>query len=447
MLFRLIQDTWQGFCRTVVAVFYRRVEIDGLANLPETGAVLLCANHANALADAVILQAVIPRLLHPVARSGLFKNWLLKPFMLIMQAVPIYRRQDKGADMKSNLDAFECCYEMFEQGEVILLFPEGQSHSDPGLRKIKSGAARMILGSNKKSIPVTVLPVGLTFSNKGKFRSNIFIKLGEPVVVASDSDGDVQAVRELTVDIQQAIESVTINVDEADDLDFLKGVERFFAMRHGKYRHRNMALRFQALQKINHAYLQLREFAPQQLSQLKHKLHQYERLCDNWKINAYQVTIQYTPSLVTRFILRSLLIILVVLPVGIWGIINSYIPFILTRHLAKLISKDRDQYDTSKMVLGLSFFPLFWAGQIWWISSHISMLSLIIYIVSLPVSAAAALFLRREQHRILDNLRVFFLFIRKRKLKKYLENRRQELERELARLVRLAKQIKVSKSS
>jgi len=117
MIFRLLQDTWQGFCRTVVAVFYRRVEIDGLANLPETGAVLLCANHANALADAVILQAVIPRLLHPVARSGLFKNWLLKPFMLIMQAVPIYRRQDKGADMKSNLDAFECCYEMFEQGQ------------------------------------------------------------------------------------------------------------------------------------------------------------------------------------------------------------------------------------------------------------------------------------------------------------------------------------------
>jgi len=444
MLFNLLQNGWLGFCRTVVAVFYRHVEIDGLEYFPKNGPVLICANHANALADALILQAVIPRLLHPVARSGLFKNWLLKPFLLTMQAVPIYRRQDNEANMSANVEAFQKCYDMFELGEVILIFPEGQSHSDSSLRPMKSGAARMVLGCVKQEIPLTVLPIGLTFSNKGKFRSNIFIKIGEPVSVPENSKDDGQTVSDLRTDIQRAIESVTINVDEADDLDFLKRVERFFAMRHGKYRHRNMSLRFQALQKINNACLQLREHAPEQLAQLKHKLHQYERLCHTWRIDAYQMTIKYTPSLITRFIIRSLLILFVILPVGLWGIINNYFPYILTRHIARFISKDTDQYDTSKMVLGLTLFPLFWAVQIWWLSAQVNVFLLTAYIFSLPISAAAALFLRREQHRIWENLRVFFLFVRKRKLKKYLENRRKELERELAKLVRIAKQINMS---
>jgi len=445
-MFKLLQDAWQGFCRMVVTVFYRHVEIDGLEYMPMNGPVLLCANHANALADAVIMQAVIPRLLHPIARSGLFKNWLLKPFMLTMQAVPVYRRQDNDANTSTNRSTFQRCYEMFEQGEVLLIFPEGQSHSDPSLRPIKTGAARMILGCAKKSTPLTVLPIGLTFSNKGKFRSNVFIKLGEPIMVtpaaSEESEKNSQTVRQLTVDIQRGIELVTINVEEAEDLDFLKRVERFFAMRHGKYRHRNMALRFRALQKINHAYNQLRNSAPEQVLHLKNKLRQFERLCHIWGINAYQVTIQYTPSLVTRFILRSFTILLVILPVGLWGILNSYLPFILTRYLARLTSKGTDQYDTAKMVIGLFLFSLFWASQIGWLALHVNLVTLVMYIISLPLSAGAALYLRRERHRIWDNLRVFFLFLRKRKLKYYFENRRQELERELARLVRIAKQIK-----
>ena len=183
------------------------------------------------------------------------------------------------------------------------------------------------------------------------------------------------------------------------------------------------------------------------MSQLKNKLRHFERLCHIWHINAYQVTIRYTPTLVTRFILRSLAILLVVLPVGLWGIINSYIPFVLTRYLARLTSKGTDQYDSAKMIFGLFLFPLFWASQIWWLALHVNLLTLGIYIASLPISAGAALYLRRERQRIWDNLRVFFLFVRKRKLKRYLENRRKELERELAKLVRIVKQIKQSNNN
>lgn len=440
MLLKPLQMIWSSFCRRVVAVFYRRCETDGLELFPASGAVLLCANHANALADAVIIQAVLPRLVHPLARSGLFKNWLLKPVMAIMQAVPVYRRQDNDGDTSANVDSFQRCYDTFKAGEIILIFPEGLSHSDPGLRPIKTGAARMALGAMERNIPVTVLPIGLNFSNKGKFRSNVFIKIGTPVdLLSHPANQEETTVRAMTSDIQDAIESVTISVDEAEDLDFLKQVERFFAMRHGKYRRRDMALRFRALKKINTAYQHLLETAPEQLQKLKRKLHQFDRLCQTCRVNSYHITVRYSPGLVTRFILRSLFILLVVLPVGIWGIINSFIPFLLTRYLARKLTRGTDQYDTAKMALGLFLFLLFWVGQTGWMSFYLNTTMLLLYAFSLPVSAGAAIFALRERQHIWDNLRVFFLFVRRKKLKRYLEARRKELERELARLVRLAK--------
>ena len=442
----VFQFSWQEFCRAVVKVFYRQCEVDGLEYLPRQGAVLLCANHANALADAVLIQAVIPRLVHPLARSGLFKNWLLKPFMLVMQAVPVYRSQDNDGSTGNNMDSFQRVYDNFKLGELILIFPEGQSHSDPKLRPIKTGAARITLGALQQSIPVSVVPLGLNFSNKGKFRSNVLLKFGPPIELPTCTEpASDDLIQGLTQDIQNAIADVTLNVEKADELDFLKSIERFFALRHGKYRKRNQALRFRALKKISHGYQQLSLYAPEEVRDIQIRLRQFERLCNTWKVHAYQVTIQYTPLLVLRFLLRSLAMLLIILPVGLWGILNSVVPFMLTRWLARFISRGTDQYDTAKMTIGLFLFVVFWGIQIWQLSFYLSNNWLWLYILSLPISAAAALLLRRERHRIWVNLRVFFLFTRKRKLKRYLEHRREELERDLARLVRTAKQITPTK--
>ncbi|MEE8435957.1 MAG: lysophospholipid acyltransferase family protein, partial [bacterium] len=204
-----LRGMYRAFCRLVTRVFYRRCEVFGLERLPRAGAVVLCGNHPNALVDAVILQSVSPRLLHPLARSGLFKNPLLRPLLAIMQAVPIYRRQDQtpaggvatsgvatsgaatsgaatSGAMGKNLDAFERCYDFLAAGEVLLIFPEGESHSDSLLRTFKTGAARIALGAlARDGRPPLVLPVGLNFSEVGRFRSSVFVNFGEPVPVVS----------------------------------------------------------------------------------------------------------------------------------------------------------------------------------------------------------------------------------------------------------------------
>lgn len=433
---------WRQFCILVVKVFYRHYEVAGLEHLQADAPVLLCANHANALADAVVLQAISTRPIHPMARSGLFKNPVLWPILKLIQAVPVYRRQDAGADTAKNQDSFARCYELFDKKGVLLIFPEGQSHSEPSLRPLKTGAARVVLGAGRdnRRVPV-VLPVGLNFSDKGHFRSTVFVKFGAPVATETYIEGtEDNQVKGLTQAIYQGLDEVTLNVDSHEELDFIKALERFFALRHGKYRQRSLELRFRALKKLAQAEKKLTELYPQKMREIKRRLQNFERMCRNWDIRDYHLTVKYKPTLVTRFILRSLAIIFLVLPLGVWGIINSYLPFKLTRWLATRSAKGMDQYDTAKMVIGIFMFALFWTAQTAYVMKFFSEHAALFYALGLIPSAAAAIMLRNERRRIVENIRVFFLFIRKRKLRRYLENRRHELEQELAHLVRIVKQ-------
>ena len=433
---------WRFFCRSVVRAFYRRVEVQGLEHIPPTGGVLLCANHANALADAVIIQAIVPRMIHPLARSGLFRSPFLRPFLSIMQAIPVYRRRDPTEGPERNAEAFARVYDTFRRGGVVLIFPEGQSHSDPKLRPFKTGAARMVLGArDANSVDPILIPVGLNFTHKGRFRSSVFVEVGTPVHTrdfagAANEDN----VRALTHQLETALSDVTINVDAQEDLDLLRRIERFFAMRHGKYRRRSLAQRYRAMKALATAYQRLREHEPLVVASLARRLQEFQDLCAYWHIRDYHLTVRYSRDVVARFVTRCTLITFVILPLGLWGLLNSGIPFVLTYTLGNRFARSDDQYDSAKMIIGLVVFALFWSVQIAYVYNHYSNTATVLYAASLLPATAALVLLRYQRRAILENFRVFLLFMRRGQLRAYMQEQREMIERELARLVRAAKQ-------
>jgi hypothetical protein len=63
------------------------------------------------------------------------------------------------------------------------------------------------------------------------------------------------------------------------------------------------------------------------------------------------------------------------------------------------------------------------------------------YIVTLIISSVVALTVRGELRPVRENIRVFLLFLRRRDLKTYLQQKRQELEQELAHMMRIANRL------
>ena len=406
--------TWRWLCFLVVRAFYRRAEVRGLEHFPTQGPVLVCANHPSALVDALVVQAACPRLVHPLARSGLFKNPLAWPILKMIQAVPIYRRQD-ASDTSRNLDSFAQCFERLRRGGALMIFPECESHSDPGMHSFKTGAARLALGALKRDgMAPTVLPVGLNYTEVGRFRSSVLVKFGRALPVGQlPGETPEQAAVRITGQIQAALQRITLNPNSWAELETLRKLERFFALRSGKYRKRSLDQRFRALQKLLRTQQQLRMVDPERVEQMRDQLDRFDRLCRRMGVSDYHLTVNYTPRLVTRFVARSLVIILLALPVGAWGAVNSILPFVLTKQLAIRLSSDRYQYDTAKICLGMGFFALFWGVQTWLVWRGLGGAEALAYAAGLLPATMLALYMRRERERILDNIRVFFLFTRR----------------------------------
>lgn len=445
----LAQQAFRRFCQLVVDVFYRRCETSGRRHVPTSGPLILCANHVNALVDAVVVQATCPRTIHPLARSGLFRNPLLRPILNGIEAVPIYRRHagDPGGEQAAdrNEDSFRQVYAHLGAGRAVLIFPEGQSHSDPTLRPLKTGAARLALGAleHNGALP-TVVPVGLTFTRKGKFRGEVLVQYGRPVVLeAVAEEPREETARRFTAAIGQGLLGVTINADSWQDLAFLDQLQRFFEFRHGRVYRRRLARRVRSLQRLIETHRLLRVTHPGEVTLLMTKLERFERLRRRYGVRDYHLALHYDTGVVTRFLLRALGFALFVFPLALWGGLSSAIPYEATRRLSLATARGLDQYDTASILFGLGFFGLFWGLQTfavyWWWGPWPAFA----YAASLPITSAVALKVGKERQRILENVKVFWLFMRQREVQRYLRVKREELELELARLARLARRVRL----
>lgn len=431
----------RAFCRAVVRFAYRRCEVQGLHAVPRRGPVLLCANHPSALADAVVLQAALPRALHPLARSGLFRNPLLWPFLGLMGAVPVYRREDNPDAAARNVDTFQRCYEHLAAGEALLIFPEGHTHAEPSLRPFRTGAARIALGALERNgkAPV-VLPVGINFSALGRFRGNVLVNVGAPVPVTRHPDETPEeAVKRITDDLRASLTQVTLNLDSWQDLRLLRRIERFYVLRRGYVRQRNLSQRFRTLQRLIERHRELRRQHPQRVARIQHLIEQFERLCSRVGVRDYQVQLRYSPALVGRFVLRSLFTLAVLLPLGLYGAVNSVVPALLTALLTRRLARGPYQYDTARISVAMGLFAAFWGAQTVAVYEWLGGGAAAAYAASLLPTFAVALWVYRERVRMQDNVRVFFLFMRQKRLRAFLLERRAHLEQELARLAQLAK--------
>src|SRR5437879_12627940 len=92
--------------RWVLGVFYRRIEVVGIEQLPESGPLIVAANHQNALVDPMLLLGLVPRRMVPVAKAPLFRHPIIGPFPRLVGALPVHRRPEGGGARARNRAMF-----------------------------------------------------------------------------------------------------------------------------------------------------------------------------------------------------------------------------------------------------------------------------------------------------------------------------------------------------
>ena len=210
---RLVVRFWLWFC-------FKPVDVRHPERVPTDGPVLLCINHPNNLIDSLVVAAALRRKVHFLAAAAMFRNPLVARFLRACGAILVYRKEDDPDKMDPNAKAFAACFQALEGGRLIAMYPEGTTHAEARVQRIKSGAARIALGHEAaRPGDLSLIPVGLTFEARKSFLGRVLVSFGEPIPVAPYLEAHRQdpckAVDALTRAIQRAMEAELIGESDA----------------------------------------------------------------------------------------------------------------------------------------------------------------------------------------------------------------------------------------
>jgi 1-acyl-sn-glycerol-3-phosphate acyltransferase len=216
--------------RSLVKFYYPRIEVTGADRIPQSGPVLLAANHPNSLIDPVLLGVAARRPVRLMAKAPLFGIPVVGKLLHAFGMIPAYRGTDDRAQVSRNLESLGLAARQLAAGHVMGIFPEGKSHDEKHLALVRSGAARLALQAVAAGASgLKIVPVGLHYEEKERFRSAVWIKVGEPIDAAAwlaRHDGDEHlAMRTLTTELNVRLKGVVLHLDEVSWQPLLEDLE------------------------------------------------------------------------------------------------------------------------------------------------------------------------------------------------------------------------------
>lgn len=180
---RLIYTTSRLLCLGIAKVAFR-LRVEGREFIPRSGPAICAANHVSFL-DPIIIGVAISRPVHFMAKEELFRfrpfGWLLRQY----NTFPVNRR-------RLDLQAMNRAILLLEQGEILVMFPEGTRGDGIQLRPAKPGIGFIAARTEAPVIPTLhrgaekVLPRGAWFPRPRR----ITVKFGAPLRFAETQVGE-----------------------------------------------------------------------------------------------------------------------------------------------------------------------------------------------------------------------------------------------------------------
>lgn len=166
----------------VIGRLFFRYRTTGRAHLPRKGGVLVAANHASYL-DIPFLGCGMPRRAWYLGRQDLFPFPGLGPLLQWLGWIPIkLHRLDRAG--------FGKAISLIQDGNVVVIFPEGGRTPDGLLRRGKPGLGIIVAETGCPVVPAYIggtreaLPMGTTRIRLHPIR----ITFGEPISFASATE-------------------------------------------------------------------------------------------------------------------------------------------------------------------------------------------------------------------------------------------------------------------
>lgn len=378
------------YFRLVLGVFFRRIEVTGAESVPADRGALAISWHPNGIIDGGVLLSYFPRPLVVGARHGLFQwpglGWILRQ----LGAVPIYRRRDmqegrSNADRQSaNRQAIDALAQAIADGGCSALFPEGTSHDAPHLAEVKTGAAylyyRAVELTPEGKPPPVVIPVGLHYSDKRLFGSQLLVAVHPPLEIfdglalpSTDPEEKRTQARLLTADFDRILGEVVM-ATESWDLHHLMHRARKLLLAEGAARSGARSEAPGIVDRIRHfgtiwkRYQDAIERYSKETRHLLHGIARYDKLLGALRIEDYELDGKAwvaAPRRAFWLTLEFLLVFLILPPFLVIGVVVNLIPALIVWAFNKAVARHYKDEATLKILVGAIVFPLTWLLVAW----------------------------------------------------------------------------------
>lgn len=438
--------------------FFKAVDIRHADRVPGAGATLLCINHPNNLIDSLLVGAALDRKVHFLATAALFRNLLVARFLRACGAIPVYRKQDVSApgqgvgvvEAERNVDAFTACFRTLARGGLVGIYPEGTTHAEPRVQRIKTGAARIALeyearrarGDEPGGRPLTLVPVGLTFEARKSFRGRVLVMFGEPVALTAYVDryqtDPVQAVEALTTSIQVAMEAQVVNVRRMDWAALIRAVDDLYRGELVRELHEERGLALGQIDTIRlsraiaEAAQHFAEREPDRVEALWQRIQGYRGLLWTYRVRDEAVRARLSPSRLRARLQRGSRAGLG-LPIFLYGVLVNGLPYFIPRIISHRFARKETDYATTRLLASVVAIPFFWGLEIWLVWRLMGALWAMIFALSLPLSGLFAYRYLGGLGRLRGQIRLGAMGLVRRQAASRLLDERREIIAELER--------------
>ena len=174
----------------VLRLFFRKKKIiNNGFSIPINSSIILAPTHRSRWDGLILTMAMGRRVTNKDCRFMVTKSemrgiqgWFLKRLgcFSINQLSP-------------SLSALRYAINLIEKGEQLVVFPEGKINRYGKKVALKEGLYRLALLATKKTKSITILPIGIAYSEiSPKFRSDFCLSFGQPIIINDYSNTTIE---------------------------------------------------------------------------------------------------------------------------------------------------------------------------------------------------------------------------------------------------------------
>lgn len=363
-------------------IYYRHFYILNQENIPKKGEpTIVIANHQNGVMDAMaILHTMSQDRRQPVfiARGDIFKKDGVAKILRFLKIMPTFRTRDGNRDdVRSNIALYERAARVLKDGGTIVIFPEATHQHGHFMNTFKKGFCRIAFSAeeiNDFKLGVKVLPLNIHYSNYFNFRSDLMVTVGEPFTYEEFFDlykeHPNDAYLALNEKARARVKEITPDIDIPEYYNEIEALTQMMSeplLKHKGLKTSYLPNQKDAAMTIIANLKQFKDNEPDQFDILMQQTREYTTLLQQRGLHHWVINRKLS---IFRFIVRSLLMV-VSLPLFIFGYINNLIPFAITKRFANKAKDPMLRSSFQYVSSTVATFPIYYLlllGIVWIIS-------------------------------------------------------------------------------